>query len=103
MSDEKPNCYKCIYRKEVPGSAHSSCGHPVVLNAGSDPMLSLLSILGPKRGVTQLTDGFVELGKNTLNIRGSEYGKRMGWFLWPLNYDPVWLENCDGFEEDTSK
>jgi len=20
------------------------------------------------------------------------------WFIWPVNFDPVWLENCDGFE-----
>jgi hypothetical protein len=24
----------------------------------------------------------------------------MGWFVWPLNFDPVWLENCDGFSDN---
>ncbi len=34
-----------------------------------------------------------------LNIRADNHGVRSGWFFWPLNFDPVWLENCDGFEE----
>lgn len=31
-----------------------------------------------------------------LNIQGSLHGIRQGWFLWPMNFDPTWLENCDG-------
>jgi hypothetical protein len=23
---------------------------------------------------------------------------RNGWFCWPFNFDPVWLEACDGFK-----
>ena len=29
---------------------------------------------------------------------GKEHGRNKGWFLWPLNFDPVWLVSCDGFE-----
>ncbi len=32
-----------------------------------------------------------------LNIKGHEIGVRKGWFMWPANFDPVWLINCDGF------
>ena len=32
-----------------------------------------------------------------LNIKGNEYGIRMGWFMFPICFDPTWLENCDGF------
>lgn len=49
----KPDCYKCKYRGNLPGDAHSCCKHP--------------------------------------------NGIKNGWFFWPLNFDPVWLENCDGF------
>jgi hypothetical protein len=31
------------------------------------------------------------------NVKGSSHGIRMGWFFWPLNFDPIWLESCDGF------
>lgn len=42
---------------------------------------------------------------NNLEARtsGSAHGIRNGWFRWPVNFDPVWLETCDGFstrEED---
>lgn len=33
------------------------------------------------------------------NVKGHEHGKRMGWFLWPFNFDPTWLISCDGFEK----
>jgi hypothetical protein len=32
------------------------------------------------------------------HIKGNNYGIRNGWFIWPYNYDPVWLESCDGFK-----
>jgi hypothetical protein len=32
-------------------------------------------------------------------VSGSEHGIRKGWFAWPLNFDPVWLESCNGFSD----
>lgn len=32
-------------------------------------------------------------------VKGNPHGIRSGWFLWPLNFDPVWLESCDGFSD----
>jgi hypothetical protein len=34
-----------------------------------------------------------------LNIKAVSHGIRMGWFMWPVNFDPTWLLNCDGFTE----
>ena len=31
-------------------------------------------------------------------VTGDEYGIRKGWFFWPFNFDPVWLNSCDGFK-----
>ena len=76
----KPNCYECAYRQNVPGDAHSQCAHPV---HGGDSLRGLADLI---------------LGKNPLNISGAAHGIKMGWFLWPINFDPVWLENCDGFK-----
>lgn len=33
------------------------------------------------------------------NVRGDRHGRKNGWFMWPMNFDPVWLEECDGFEK----
>jgi len=35
-----------------------------------------------------------------LNIKGNSHGIASGWFNFPYNFDPVWLENCDGYEKD---
>jgi len=43
--------------------------------------------------------GSFSAGGAELNIRGNPHGIKRGWFSWPYNFDPVWLENCDGFEE----
>jgi hypothetical protein len=32
--------------------------------------------------------------------KGEEYGIRMGWFMWPLNFDPIWLLECDGYSNN---
>ena len=66
-------CYECEYRGTVPGDAHSCCKHPLAEQ--------LLFLAGP-----------------LLNIIGDPHGIRSGWFLWPLNFDPTWLKNCNGFK-----
>jgi hypothetical protein len=63
MSD-KPNCYQCVHRRNVPGDTHSSCNNPKA------------------------------------RVVGNEHGIRSGWFLWPINFDPVWLVSCDGFSDN---
>jgi hypothetical protein len=40
----------------------------------------------------------VHVGSNPLGVRGDSYGISQGWFNWPWNFDPVWLNHCDGFE-----
>ena len=37
---------------------------------------------------------------SVLNVKGDPYGIRGGWFNHPLNFDPVWLEECNGFEKN---
>ena len=52
----------------------------------------ILSILGGVRGeVPPLPTG--------LKVKGDEHGINSGWFNHPLNFDPVWLEECDGFKK----
>lgn len=85
----KPDCYKCKYRGEVPGSAHSSCKHPKAKPKDANPMAELLSIMGAP--VVSIT------GIQKLEIEGHPTGVRGGWFNWPYNFDPVWLLKCKGF------
>lgn len=63
MSDQKPDCYKCVHRLDVPGDCHSRCNN------------------------------------HAAKVRGNEHGIKHGWFRWPFNFDPVWLEACDGWSD----
>lgn len=84
----KPNCYKCIHRRSIPGDAHSSCRHPSISDISSNPMTRLLEALG----------GGAPVGADRLGVTGHPHGIRCGWFGWPANFDPVWLITCNGFE-----
>lgn len=70
----KPDCYACVHRADIPGDCHSACKHPDA----------------------SLTD-FIRNRPTALNIACHAHGFNNGWFMWPLNFDPVWLIACDGF------
>ena len=85
--DKIPNCYKCKHRRNIPGNCHSKCNHPEV-KTDSNSFGTLIELLA---------GNFTEVIKK-LNIRGNPQGIRNGWFMWPANFDPAWLESCNGFE-----
>lgn len=84
MSDFAYLCLKCKHRGTVPGDAHSCCHHPK---------------LGNEIDRLEQAMMFMMYGKSKLQIIGDYHGIRSGWFAWPINFDPAWLENCNGFEE----
>lgn len=79
----KANCYKCKYRDGVPGDAHSCCKHPV-----ASPIYMMFFMSGKSA-----------IASKDFTIRGNTHGVRSGWFTWPVNFDPVWLEECTLFEQ----
>jgi len=87
-------CYKCIYRRDVSGSAHSQCTHPSLRKVTNDPVLQVFSIFASVGRVQPIT-----VTNKELNIKGDPHGIKNGWFNFPFNFDPVWLLNCDGFKE----
>jgi hypothetical protein len=36
-------------------------------------------------------------------VTGDPHGIRNGWFFFPINFDPVWLQSCTGFEQLPAK
>ena len=93
--NENQKCYSCKWRRDCVGSAHSRCTHPAVGAEGSDPLGELLAIFAS----VGRTEPVIAQAATKLNIRGRAHGIAHGWFNWPWNFDPVWLENCDGFED----
>lgn len=35
-------------------------------------------------------------------VKMNPYGVKSGWGLWPIDFDPIWVESCDGFSQDTA-
>jgi len=90
----KPNCYKCRWRGEVLGSAHSRCHHPVT-GGEKDPLIELMAIFGSVGRVEPVIDAASAV---KIGIKANLHGIASGWFQWPYDFDPVWLEACEGFE-----
>jgi hypothetical protein len=70
-------CYTCFHRMSLePLDAHSRCGHPLAqYHAGHS---------------------YGDCWER-LEIRAAPHGMEHGWFVWPINFDPVWLRNCNGW------
>jgi hypothetical protein len=64
--------------------------------------MALAGLVG-KRGGTRLMELAHEHGESpasawrALGISGVPFGVERGWFVWPVNFDPTWLESCNGF------
>lgn len=88
----KPDCYKCNYRGDLPGSAHSKCEHPAFEKAHNNDLGNIMSILTSVWRVAPIHaqgDGII--------VKGNAHGIRHGWFNHPYNFDPIWLEDCSGY------
>jgi hypothetical protein len=102
FSVDNPNCYDCVHKGSVPGSAHSSCQHQATARTMTSPFMELAGIVGKRGGDTlaAMASAFHEGPESAmaeLRIQAVPQGVRNGWFVWPVNFDPTWLEHCDGF------
>lgn len=93
MSTQKPDCYKCEYRRDLPGDCHSSCNHPAFKSAHADPMANIMAIFGSVGRMPA-----VQHTSEKCVVKGHPHGIRSGWFMHPMNFDPVWLQECSGFK-----
>ncbi len=80
------DCYTCVNRAEIPGSSHSHCNaYPVETSV----LMSLIVIEN---------DGKLEDHDNKVMLELDPHGMKMGWALWPINFDPVWVNICTFFK-----
>lgn len=89
MNINKPDCYKCKHRGSLIGDCHSSCQHPKTKEQGGH---ALEAIFMQMKGSSPAA--------KRMNVTGNRHGIINGWFMWPMNFDPTWLESCDGFESN---
>lgn len=90
------DCYKCMHKGCVPGSAHSRC--LALRNSSGDPdgaeLFELEILLATHQCELKIN------GEPMVKI--DECGIRNGWASFPLDFDPVWLSECKLFKEKTN-
>jgi len=40
-----------------------------------------------------------QCGNAGAKVESNPHGVINGWCWWPLNFDPIWIESCTGFEQ----
>ena len=99
--EKKENCFSCKWRGSVPGDTHSCCNHPDIKVVNDDPFAWLMATfasvgrVGPQIDIQAISDKF--------QIQANYHGIKKGWFNWPWTFDPVWLENCNAYQEKGEK
>ena len=101
------DCYKCIHRGTVAGDCHSQCHHPEtgersegasLMGAAHGRFDPLIMMLLGKDGIAKGLQA-----KQKLGIKLNPHGVESGWASWPYNFDPVWVDECHGYEEKGEK
>lgn len=90
------NCYNCKYRGEIPGSAHSCCTAIRAKFANPDDPRAILGEVSLAFNTGSEIPGMlfpINEIKNSISI--NEHGKKNGWALWPLAFDPIWIDKCE--------
>lgn len=85
-------CYECKHRRDAVGSAHSSCN--VISSACTDEENPGMIEIMLSSGKYLLTDQ-----NNEPLVKLDPHGVKNGWAMWPMNFDPVWVEGCLFFKE----
>lgn len=44
-------------------------------------------------------DAHSRCNNHAAKVTANAHGVRSGWFIWPVNFDPVWLISCNGFSD----
>jgi hypothetical protein len=84
---KKHNCYNCIYKGDVVGSAHIKC-----------------TLLPDKKALFFVLKGGNITYKNNEGevlpaLKLNPHGVKMGWAMWPINFDPTWVDTCIFYKE----
>lgn len=94
MKKKEFDCWTCKHRGSVAGSCHISCKHPSMKKVTDNKMMDVVSMFASVGRAPP-----INFNSKELNIKGNQHGIDKGWFNFPFNFDPVWLENCDGYEK----
>ena len=83
------DCYSCKFRGSVPGDTHSECNHEATKKWKSSGDILLKILTGDISFIAMAKESGIKLNPN---------GVKLGWASWPLNFDPIWVDECPLFE-----
>lgn len=83
-----------MFEKNIPGDCHIKCEHPDLVKHRQRLLNEMLTMYQMNR-----RSPFLDVLMKEIGVEGGQTGIKSGWFNWPFNFDPVWLEKCDSFEE----
>lgn len=91
-----PTCKKfdCKHQSSIPGDCHIRCKHPLVSEEDSAIDADILSLLSGR-----VKFHYASSLARKMGVSGHITGIKNGWFNWPYNFDPIWLESCAKFEK----
>lgn len=76
-------CHSCKYRKNIPGDTHSKCEYPLL--KPQDAMnITMASMANP--------DAFNKVVLENFGFTASTHALQSGYFCFPSNFDPTWME-----------
>lgn len=77
------HCGNCKYKNNIPGDSHISCRYPLL--AREDAIkISMMAFTNPS--------SYNQILKENFGFTGSLHGIQSGWFMFPDNFDPTWIE-----------
>lgn len=95
------NCHKCKHHGTNPGTHHLRCRHPKVgaSEVTDNPLAKAFAILAGVDRCGPTVDPYTAI---SMGITINEHGFRKGWANWPWNFDPIWINTCNCYEEPTT-
>lgn len=91
MTNKK--CNNCTHKRNIAGDCHISCSNPDI--AKHSQVLTVVGLTSPSN-----LDKFC---RESLGFSVDEYGIRSGWFMFPLNYDPTWMNGECYYHSENEK
>ena len=89
------NCYDCKFRGPVAGSGHSCCN---IVPVHQQFQLYLAYLQGKQLMVIR------KPGEDPIPaLKLDPHGVKKGWAMWPINFDPVWVSECQFFTSKPNK
>lgn len=82
------NCNNCKYKANIAGDSHISCKSHIFNDKNIEINLVLMALSDP--------EGFVIFCEKNFGFSVNIHGLVNGWFMFPINFDPSWMEgHCD--------